>query len=125
MDIFHNPVVRDYIILAQRKFEDHPFCMVVIGYNAWQEDDSSQRAGMVVWAEPWNVGAWEITDGFLTKWTWMLEDAEKLESATNSWGRKRGLGPLAFESQLSFSMIQSGCMRLPKKGYANPNVLPC
>jgi hypothetical protein len=125
MDIFPDPVVRDNIILNQKKFEDYPFCMAVIGHDTWHEDDPSQRAGMVVWAEPWNVRSWEITDGFLTKWSWILKGAEELESATNSWRRKRGLHPLAFERQSSFSMVKPGRMRLPEKRYANPGVLPC
>jgi hypothetical protein len=52
MDVFPDPVVRDNIILNQDKFEDYPFCMAVIGHDTWHENDPSQRAGMVVWAEP-------------------------------------------------------------------------
>ena len=125
MDIFPDPVVRDNIILNQGKFEDYPFCMAVIGHDTWYENDPSQRAGMVVWGEPWNVKSWEITDGFVAKWQWMLKGAEKLENATNSWRRRRGLRPLAFGRQSSSSMIKPGCMRVPEKDYANPEVLPC
>jgi hypothetical protein len=55
----------------------------------------------------------------------MLKGAQKLESATNAWRRKRGLRPLAFERQSSSSMIKPGCMRVPERDDANPDVLPC
>jgi hypothetical protein len=125
MDVFPDPVVRDNIILNQEKFDDYPFCMAVVGRDALPENDALQRAGMVVWAEPSRADGWEITEGFLAKWKWMLKGAERLESATNAWRRRRGLGPLAFERRSSFSMIKPGCMRVSKKGYMNPDVPPC
>ena len=124
MDIFPDPVVRDNIILNQGKFEDYPFCMAIIGHDTWLENDPSQRAGMVVWAEPWSVKSWEITEGFLAKWKWMLRGAERLESATNSWRRRRGLHPLAFERRDSFSMIKPGCRGAAESGYGIPGTLP-
>jgi hypothetical protein len=125
MDIFPDPVVRDNIILSQEKFKDYPFCMAILGHDTWRENDPSQRAGMVVWAEPSRVDGWEITDGFLAKWEWMLRGAERLERATNAWRRRRGLRPLAFGRHSSFSMIKPGCMRVSEKGYNNPDVPPC
>ena len=125
MDIFPDPVVNDNIILNQGKFEDYPFCMAIIGHDTWLENDPSQRAGMVVWAEPWSVKSWEITDGFLAKWKWVLKDAKNLEHATNSWRMRRGLRPLAFQRRNSFSVQKPGCVWEAETGYGNIEALPC
>nr|KAK5451203.1 hypothetical protein LTR18_001220 [Exophiala xenobiotica] len=59
------------------------------------EGNDDHRKGLVVWGEPWQVDSWEVEEGFVKKWGWMLKDnCEDLIRSTNRWRQVRGDEPL-------------------------------
>jgi len=68
MDTFTDLVVRDDIMLNQRKFLDDQFCLAAIGHDTWHRNNLSQRAGLVVWGQSFDASRWEVTDGFAARW---------------------------------------------------------
>lgn len=46
----------------------------------------------MVWGESWLVESWEMSEGFVRKYAWLLEDegCEEVIRATNRWREKRG-----------------------------------
>ncbi|CAG8983152.1 hypothetical protein HYALB_00010300 [Hymenoscyphus albidus] len=36
-------------------------------------DLASGKRGLIVWGEPWDLSGWEVTEGFVRKWSWLLE----------------------------------------------------
>lgn len=57
-----------------------------------------ENMGFVVWGDPFRVEAWEVSEGFLTKWSWMLKTGcDPLLIATNSHRKARGEDPIKWE----------------------------
>lgn len=57
----------------------------------------SAEAGLIVWGESWDPSAYEISEGFFRKWSWLLKDCTDLIQSTNYWRKKRGEKPLKLE----------------------------
>ena len=53
-------------------------------------EEEEERRGVIVWSDPWEMGGWELTEGFLRKWGWMLEGAEEVIELSNRWRERRG-----------------------------------
>ncbi|KAJ5899391.1 hypothetical protein N7495_004135 [Penicillium taxi] len=64
--------------------------------KANQDDDASERNGLVVWGEPYIPENWEVTPGFLTKWAWTMHGCHELIASTNHWRMIRGEKKLRF-----------------------------
>lgn len=57
--------------------------------------DECEARGMLVWGDPWLVGSWEISAGFLEKWgPLLLRGCGEMMRATNRWREGRGEEPL-------------------------------
>jgi len=110
VDLFPLPALRDALIKAAGQFDDCDLCIDLLGSiaakhvpktaekaadsqgGAWEHDN---RKGLVVWGEPWRVASWEVEEGFVRKWGWMLrENCEELLRSTNTWRQVRGEEPL-------------------------------
>ncbi|KAH8659940.1 hypothetical protein BX600DRAFT_52396 [Xylariales sp. PMI_506] len=65
-----------------------------VGGDDHDDEPNSDRNGIIVWGEPYNLENWEITTGFLHKWRWALEGCQDLVECSNRWRMKRGEEPL-------------------------------
>ncbi|KAI1334994.1 hypothetical protein F5Y15DRAFT_420231 [Xylariaceae sp. FL0016] len=96
IDIFPCPKVRDRLIGAAGTFDEDELCNDCIGglYEGFPEDEIERR-GVIAWSPPWDITGWEMSEGFLRKWGWLLGEGlpEALE-ATNRWRLRRGEEPL-------------------------------
>ena len=45
---------------------------------------------MIAWSPPWDIGGWEVSEGFLKKWGWLLRGCGEVLEATNRWRTMRG-----------------------------------
>lgn len=61
------------------------------------------RNGLVVWGEPWDAAAWEVTEGFARKWGWALKGCAELLKSTDYWRVKRGEKPLKHVLQVPWN----------------------
>ncbi|ETS01628.1 hypothetical protein M419DRAFT_65673, partial [Trichoderma reesei RUT C-30] len=52
------------------------------------------RRGFILWGEPFHKDSWEVTPGFLRKWSWAVEGCGELIESTNRWRTARGETPL-------------------------------
>ncbi|CDM28236.1 hypothetical protein DTO013E5_3856 [Penicillium roqueforti] len=86
LDLFPLPKMRDNLIEAGDEWDDEQLCHDIMGF--W--GDSTMDAGLLVWGDPWNVQNWEVTEGFLKKWQWVIRGCPELMNATNSWRARRG-----------------------------------
>jgi hypothetical protein len=55
-----------------------------------------EQTGLVVWSVPWDPSGWEVSEGFLEKWGWVVQGCEELMVSTSRWRRLRGDQELAF-----------------------------
>lgn len=62
-------------------------------------DDDKDEARMIVWKDPWDPTGWEVTEGFLRKWGFLLrgDGEDDMVRATNRWRALRGEDPIIWE----------------------------
>ncbi len=66
--------------------------------GGWKEGrDEVDLKGMIVWRDPWDWRGWELTEGFVKKWGFLLMGCEEAIEPTNSWRAARGEPPLEIE----------------------------
>lgn len=59
-----------------------------------------QRRGVVVWTDPHQTSSWELSEPFVRRWYFLLNNCEDLLAGTNAWRGRRGerLFPLQFNA---------------------------
>lgn len=90
------PQLRDTLIRAAGTFDDEDLCDDMCGglYNGF--DDVESR-GLLVWGDPWLVSSWEISEGFMKKWAFLLRGCGDMVKCTNKWRESTGEEPLVVE----------------------------
>ena len=117
LNIFLFPRFRDNLIVHESIFDVYELLYDLFGdlvsYNAPspdkiafdipisspsedEEDMHARRRGLIVWGEPWDSEAWEVTPSFIGKWAWLLKGCEDLIEVSNRWRAKRHEEPLQF-----------------------------
>jgi len=113
MNIFPMPSARDALIRrwAENRVDQCGFCYDMLGelekggYGRKDMDDRERvndenddfRQGLIIWGDPWVEANWEITDGFVRKWGWVMRDCkEGVLRSTNYWREMRGEEPLGW-----------------------------
>ena len=99
--------MRDALVRAEGLYDDCELCVDLLGSISepgcedWEssvddnQEEDSDRKGLVVWGEPWLIESWEVEEGFVKKWGWMLKDnCQDLLRSTNKWRELRGEEPL-------------------------------
>ena len=56
-----------------------------------------ESRGLLVWGEPWEVGSWEVSEGFVGRWGFLLRGCGEMVRATNGWREGRGEEALVVE----------------------------
>lgn len=94
IDLLPSPALRDNIIRLWGTFDIHEYMTDVAGEGC---DGTVEKTGMLVWADPWHVRGWELTEGFVKKWKRLLEGCSEMIEATNRWRALRGEEPLVVD----------------------------
>lgn len=107
IDIFPHPIVRDNLIRAGAAVDIARLCADIVGDTCSEREASlrdeqgrgadGEMQGVIVWADPWDARNWEMTEGFLRKWGWMMRGAEDLVEVSNGWREMRGEERLVVE----------------------------
>ncbi|KAI1096318.1 hypothetical protein F5B19DRAFT_435825 [Rostrohypoxylon terebratum] len=53
--------------------------------------------GVIAWDTPWDTGGWELTEGFIRKWPFLVKRCWKMLESTNRWRAMRDEEPLAID----------------------------
>lgn len=90
--------LRDNLILAEmgERWEEEELCEDICG-GLFEGYDDTSRKGLMVWGEPWQVQSWEMTDGFVEKWGWLVRGCTEMVESTNRWRESRGEERLIIE----------------------------
>jgi Domain of unknown function (DUF3425) len=98
IDLIPCPVMRDNAIRLEGTFDHDDLCTDVIGglYNSY-EDTDIEKNGLLVWSDPWDVTGWELTEGFVKKWDFLVRGCHGMIAATNKWRASRAEEPLVIE----------------------------
>lgn len=94
IDMFPSPEGRDRLIRAAGTFdEDELWADCIGGLFEGYPDDEIERRGIIAWSPPWDITGWEMTEGFLRKWGWLLKGLPGWMEATNRWRIERSEEP--------------------------------
>ncbi|EON64780.1 hypothetical protein W97_04013 [Coniosporium apollinis CBS 100218] len=104
LDFFPLPVMRDNLLRAGESFDDVQLCIDLVGFCG----APTGRAGLIVWGEPWDPYSWEVTEGFVKNWGWIVRDCPELFESTNFWRARRGEERLLFEDMSSEPTVSKG-----------------
>ncbi|KAL2824713.1 hypothetical protein BJY01DRAFT_241654 [Aspergillus pseudoustus] len=97
VDLFPLPAFRDNLLRFRGRIDSCDLCDDILGTmfdDEIQPSPESDRNGVIVWGEPWDVGSWELMEGFVAKWGFLLAGCEALIEVSNRWRARRGEGPL-------------------------------
>ena len=86
--------MRDNILqaVACNAFDEDDLCYDLVDVD---EAGPPQKPSLIIWGDSWDPRAWEVSEGFLRKWSWILEGCEEMLAATNYWRQKRGEKPFS------------------------------
>lgn len=99
IDIIPHPVFRDNLIKASGHFdEDQLWSDVVGGLFEGFPDDEVEARGIVMWETPWLWEGWELSEGFVKSWGWLLGGGQDVLGPTNKWREMRGEVRIAIEA---------------------------
>ncbi|OJJ66184.1 hypothetical protein ASPBRDRAFT_138530, partial [Aspergillus brasiliensis CBS 101740] len=90
LDFFPFPKVRDNLLSRQGRYSKHEFCLDILGF--WNPDAVDNM--LLVWGEPYDPSNWEVTEGFIKKWGWVILGCPEILQSTNRWRGKRGERPI-------------------------------
>ncbi|GAD99901.1 hypothetical protein SS1G_12936 [Paecilomyces variotii No. 5] len=87
IDPFPHPSIRDALLIADGTYDDVELCNDLIGQCG---DGGTGQVGIIIWGDPWDAYAWEMTEEFARKWFWIFSGCRELLVATNYWRAQRG-----------------------------------
>ncbi|KAF3398276.1 hypothetical protein F1880_005606, partial [Penicillium rolfsii] len=90
LDFFPHPRVRDNLIRSQGGYDKNDFCLDILGF--WNPNALDNM--LLVWGEPHDPGSWEVTEGFIKKWGWVIQGCPDILRSTNKWRAQRGEHPI-------------------------------
>lgn len=88
--------MRDNLIRLQGEYDQDELCLDLCG-GLYEGFDEIEIRGILVWGDPWRADGWEVTEGFVRKWGFILKGCGSLIDATNRWRMARGEERLVFE----------------------------
>ncbi|KAB5523848.1 hypothetical protein GE09DRAFT_1257562 [Coniochaeta sp. 2T2.1] len=96
IDAFPNAAMRDNLIRFRGMYDQDELCLDLCG-GLYEGFDEIAIRGILVWGEPWLCDGWEVTEGFVRKWGFMLRGCHELVEATNRYRAARGEERLVIE----------------------------
>jgi hypothetical protein len=100
IDLLPDPRMRDNALRRGELLDGDGLCADMVG-GLYHGRNNVDTIGLLVWSEPWRVDGWEISEGFVRKWGFLIEGCWELMEATNRWRGQRGEEPLEFGALVS------------------------
>jgi hypothetical protein len=90
------PAMRDNLIRLYGQYSGDDF-LHDLGNGLYEGFDDVERRGFLVWGDPWQTDGWEVSEGFVEKWGFLLKGCTELIDSTNKWREMRGEDRLVVE----------------------------
>lgn len=97
IDLLPHGRMRDNALGRVDLLQSNSLCDDLMG-GLYEGKNTVEEVGMLVWSDPWTVDGWEMTEGFVRKWGFLVRDCWELMTATNRWRTQRGEEPMDFEA---------------------------
>lgn len=92
IDLFPMASLRNVLLGSIYRYDDEELCADLFGVCG-----ASMEVGLLIWGEAWDPSAYEASEKFAQKWSWILEECPDILESTNYWRRKRGERPLRLQ----------------------------
>lgn len=125
IDVIPCPAMRDNLIRNLADLDEDDLCDDLMGCM-FEGFDGPEKRGFIAWNDPWDVDGWEVTEGFVRKWGFLLAGCAGMMKATNRWRRLRGERPLVLE-RLHDPMLRHAPRPYKKRNkdrHPDPQTLP-
>lgn len=96
IDIFPCHIMRDNLIRLYGQYDTHDLHHD-LAKSLYEGFVDGEQRGCMVWGEPWTVNGWEVSEGFVKKWGFLLKGCLGLLASTNRWRESRGEDGLAIK----------------------------
>ncbi|CAH0043535.1 unnamed protein product [Clonostachys solani] len=90
------PAMRDNLILMADQYDSRDL-LHDMGIGLYEGLDDAERRGFLVWEDPWRASGWEVSEGFVKKWGFLLKGCLFEMETTNRWRELRGEERLVVE----------------------------
>lgn len=90
------PRLRDNLIRMLGQY-DSDGLLYDLGQGLYEGFDDAERRGYLVWGDPWSADGWEVSEGFVRKWGFLLAGCVDVIESTNRWRDVRGEERLILE----------------------------
>ncbi|CAH0021806.1 unnamed protein product [Clonostachys rhizophaga] len=90
------PAMRDNLILMEDRYDSRDL-LHDLGLGLYEGLDDAERRGFLVWEDPWRSSGWEVSEGFVKKWDFLLKGCSVEMETTNRWRELRGEERLVVE----------------------------
>jgi hypothetical protein len=91
-----SPSMRDNLILHAERYDMNALASDIYG-GLFDGFSNADNRGVMVWGEPWRSDSWEISEGFASRWGFLINGCTDLIESTNRWRSKRGEERLVIE----------------------------
>ncbi|KAK6950340.1 hypothetical protein Daesc_008666 [Daldinia eschscholtzii] len=96
IDLIPDKTMRDNAILSSGTYRREDIDTAVAGSIAGQTHMLDMN-GLIAWYDPWQPEGWEMTEGFIKKFPFLVKGCWGMLESTNRWRALRDEEPLVFE----------------------------
>jgi len=83
------PKLRDNLILMADRYDSHEL-LLDLGLRVYEGFNDIERCGFLVWGHPWLATSWEVSEGFVRRWGFLLKGCPEVFNSANRWRLLRG-----------------------------------
>lgn len=83
------PTLRDNLILMADQYDSREL-LLDLGLRVYEGFDDTERCGFLVWGDPWLTTTWEVSEGFVRRWGFLLQGCSEVIEVANHWRMLRG-----------------------------------
>ncbi|KAI1464664.1 uncharacterized protein F4812DRAFT_441465 [Daldinia caldariorum] len=96
IDLIPDKKMRDNAILATGAYKREDIDTAVAGSITGQTH-MIEMSGLIAWGDPWQPEGWEMTEGFIKKFPFLVKGCWSILESTNRWRALRDEEPLVVE----------------------------
>ena len=83
------PKLRDNLILMADRYDSHEL-LLDLGLRVYEGFNDTERCGFLVWGDPWLATSWEVSEGFVRRWGFLLKGCREVVGSADRWRLLRG-----------------------------------
>jgi hypothetical protein len=83
------PKLRDNLILMADRYDSHEL-LLDLGLRVYEGFNDIERCGFLVWGHPWLATSWEVSEGFVRRWGFLLKGCPEVVNSADRWRILRG-----------------------------------